>query len=1447
MKEAINTFTGGLDTNTIPKILDSSKYLYAENIEVAADGQLGSVSQMRGTKKSVGNLPTPINGSTYMCGGTYSKVKTDEGLQDGIVVFAYQTQGEIGQPLAGELTFSVYACVLETPSSDPSKDDVIEQFKDAYKDARYKKLLYRQSLGKYSDALYSTAFKAQVIATDFLESNIPVVYFTDRNTPLKKIPVDISSTTQAPYTTSEIIAAPTGMPSPPKVFVREYDSEDDSFPNGERVLCGTYFVSVRLFNSKTRNYTKWSLLNGPIAVSRKREYTSGSFVNEGKIGPSDKQLLLRLDASGLSSSELSSYDRVQYAVIEKTDGDGTPTGLAKITEPIEFDFNFGEEPTTISYSNSSYENIVDVNEITVDDAQVVACNSFTIKNGRVIQGGLKYADLEYKKKITVDEASYVEHRFGNKEGSLDFFNEENEVDQERRNGYFRDEVYRFGIVYHDEYGNWGPVQALDLSAGNSASADGCIDFKFPSMQKSPLIKTKSSIGMGRVSLGLKLKGIRNHPSWARGFAIVRAKRRKNIMFQTPMIATRWVSSPYASQVYPQSGFPTPNEDAQIGNVLGSMFPKDLSNLTPWDFVHESYDYNGTATQFAKRYMGTTLSPFQEDISYQSPTDANRRISSGAGAGRYIYQVFNPNNLYSFNNTTFEPYQYQNGDKIRARNTVYLKANFKNASTYSSPYLKVSDPESTSSFSWYQNPLHSYYYDGNNRDDYSEESISIFRSKLLPTSNKGIGLNNILEYQDIALGQEKVTLINPPSNLESASYGDHSGVQSTLEEGYRGNNQPSSLIVTENPWVDASLAFLNQSTFLLNGVSIPATARGSLIEEGVNTSSFDSVDAYTIGNLFPYSSAYQARGSVSRDGNVVHIANVERGLNDFRYGDSDSFHEFVFCGKSAYVGFNSKGGDKTLYDVTVFGGDCYVSKHTFKSQDTGFAPAGRYNDPLRTIALVGFSNENAESGTARLYGTSFLIPNLSIGGVGLEFNRAIPYKARPQTISVFLESEVDSTFYLTGEHTDYTKVSLDRRTNLCVPRPVGIGQSRTPFTYEYNLGYSLPNNFKIFVPKLKDVENVTDYPARLIFSDPVIYNSRDNGTGRFRVANTLDLNEVNGSISSINLLKDRLMVFQDRGISYVPTSSNVLEQTDTDTISIRTDEFLSTPIVLSVDNGCSHPRTIAGDGDGLYYMDKFNKTISYLKADGSITNISDTGLKNFFNQRLSDADIVDHEQVGAFDFINDRYIYLSGAGVDLELGSGYPTFGVVYSKDMGAWETFIYTGGVSDSRTYNGKSRISSVYTPSGLYFLADNSFYQYCITTTSSFCGVQGRPSIAFGLNPDVTDAKTFDVLNINANTKPLAVSVSEKLVNQEEFPNQIDGSVAAVMPSDDIYEREKSYRVPVKRISTGRVRGQIAYAKISLSPLLYVREDNQSSKTIDNRLGMVSAITMYRKSERAR
>lgn len=1400
MKETINTFVGGLNKDVDPKIIGSNQYIDAENITITSFGEAGSVNQMPGSLYI--NKIAPNSSNIQCVNVSYTKIKTNEGQKDGLVLFYFYVDS------GGNLNFLVLCGLL---TEDSSKfNDVVEEHKSTVRTLTNVRSLYLKNYGNYlssKEEFDNKYLKGNVFTQEFQELNSPVLYFNDQYSPLKKLICDISSENlpNLPYSDDEVIAVPSNITSPPKYNVVKDDVESKSgidISSFGACFSGAYFVSSRLVNSKLNKQTKWSLFNGPITISNDIH----AFVNGGRVGEvSNKKLVFFSDLSGMSQNEISSYDKVQFAVIEKIDGDGTPSGLAKITPLIDLkDPSQGLSGT--GYDNSNFESEVAISEIVVDDAQVVAFKDFIIKDNRIIKGGLTYADLSIDSEPVatfspVRREVYIA-------SNMSYFREElNSLSgtnfHKRRSGYFRNELYRFGVVYHDKYGNWAPVHWL-------------ADVKTPDISRAPIFNENGIPN----AINIAINGFTNHPSWATGFAIVRAKRKKDILFQTPLISSVYIASPYATENYPQNSRINPDPNAQIGNVLGTVVPKDLTTLYPKSYIHSNYFYS------TGLYPGVIPYYSQNDVQFFEPSadgriNQKRKVESPVSACKYIHNVFNSNNLYNFNSALFEPYTYSSGDKIEAVDVAYVVSRNKRFS--GSDYIAGTDPHASEYFAWVDTPRFRYAHQVSNSKYPYLDLISD---------------SSIIEYQDISYSQDRAVLTKSPGDLIASTYCNYEGIDSTLGEGRTPVNQKSSVIITQDPVSDPVYDFTTTYRPDIASESSIKFRFGGVA--GINNAPVSS-DIYQnpvpSGLRLPTETLSESINLVCRNGtlytqNAVLIVNIKKGLSDNRYGDPESKHEYVFCGEGAY----SKISDKNqVFNLEIGGGDCYLSLHTFKISDSSYAGAGAANDLRENGNQLGTQDAIDKYGNS--FRENFFASSLS--SADAEFNRPIPQRAKGQTISLFLESEIDAS---RGYPSEYSQIVKYREIN--VPVPSGSGQVRSAFNYEYNLGYSLPNNFKVFFPRDNDLKENNNFLSRLIFSDPVIYNSRDNGISRFRVGNITDLNEAGGVLSKLVTAGDRLIALQERNVTYIPVQSNIVEQSNANTISIRTDDFLGNPIVISSSSGCKHGKTVAKDSYGFYFMDFFNKNIMYYSSEG-LKNISD-GISGLLNSKLNNTKLIEHAQIGFYDFKEDKYIYLSPAGSSNEeypVSDGYVPFAASFSKRIDGWESTINLGGELIQGNIDVKvEKPQACYTPYGVYLVSKNNVYQHGISKLCRFMGIQVPPSISFSVNESITDSKVFDVLTINSDFKPFKIEVFEKSIFDKNL-FKVNGSSYAEMDELDIYEREDSFRCPIKRVvgNGDRIRGKLAIVKVTMTPFL----TNESGE--DQRIGMISAVTKYRSSAKAR
>jgi hypothetical protein len=152
------------------------------------------------------------------------------------------------------------------------------------------------------------------------------------------------------------------------------------------------------------------------------------------------------------TSEAQYYDAIQLYVIKNTDGLPIPSNIVYQTAPKK---DWYDNPDRIIYSNLGIvETTIPVENVVTEDAGIMCAKTQVIKDNRLFRGNIRYYDRTNDRGGSTIENAYTIKR------DADFKCGE---ESNRHKGYFRKEVYPFGVAYHDEYMNFGNVEPFDFS------------------------------------------------------------------------------------------------------------------------------------------------------------------------------------------------------------------------------------------------------------------------------------------------------------------------------------------------------------------------------------------------------------------------------------------------------------------------------------------------------------------------------------------------------------------------------------------------------------------------------------------------------------------------------------------------------------------------------------------------------------------------------------------------------------------------------------------------------------------------------------------------------------------------------------------------------------------------------------------------------------------------
>lgn len=894
-------------------------------------------------------------------------------------------------------------------------------------------------------------------------------------------------------------------------------------------------------------------------------------------------------------------------------------------------------------------------------------------------------------------------------------------------GYFRDEVYRFGIVYTDENGNKSPVSPLDL---NGIIVDNQItaplpDVKFPDRSVNPdyaLINTDGGIN----AMGLRLTGVKNHPSTASSFEIVRLPRKKNILFQTPIVPMFQLTGTGALSQYPATSYvpsgPTSivaeeNPNAQPMSAGITYVPKNL-------FWPELRQTEKTTT--------TVSSGYQLLTSYlKGEVKLTRKAT-------YDYaMIFPPQFMYG---NTEDPYVFVGNEKLNTVDYALLKCE---ASLYGTP--PTTSPSSTTGEYADTSIIGSFFAVGDAQYYYD----AVTGSKSIDTQFRNMP---VVDY-------EAFENYGAPASVAGVTVLDYESFQTSgVTLGYKPDISKCAVVKLQSPVEDLNstgggITFRNGTLNSISPGSYIFAASGPQYDTQVGNKYVVQYAGYT------NSSGPSGGSNIS----AVPIANMVLGLGDDRYGNLNSFGEYVSTGAKysfteAEIDQLRSGIDVTV-DIDVWGGDCIISYHSFKVTDSTYSVVNQ-----NKYYSVACSPQNNVLRWNRTY---------SFGG-NSTISMPVAVKNAAQFIQVLLESEYN------GGVRDID--TLATTTNVDVPRIQGDNESdaRTPLTYKYNTNLWRGNTQKVYFPKLEYSFEQDEFAARLVYSDVKIYNSDQAGFDIFRVGNIYDLEEIRYGITKLAVGFDQLYAIQEQGVTYIPTGSQQIEQTTGGELSVRSNEVIGRPVVIDTKRGSQHIKGVVETGGVIYIPDNQNKTIYVLAEQQlrAITKNNETIFREVFANKIPEKNVI-----GIYDPVKRQYWFVDNENDECH----------IYNEPMDIW--------VASHEFTNLKA---GAFTNDNLWLIGNNTINTMYTGPVGELFGITVVPRVTVVVNPDESLSKTFDDMMISASQR---LESMDMVVERE---TELGDQTIPTISLDDM-SIEGNYRIKVLRDSDdARARGLRAFVTIT-------------------------------------
>ncbi len=1283
----VNIFDGGMNTDADPKALENNQYVLAHNIDITGSGAFRSAS--------------PLQGSTYIN-------TIPESFTDVKVLRAFETDyliNDVVVPCATlfvifDTTYQIWACPIngiDTPIQIYEKADVDP---DEYE-----------------------AVDAKVYA----ENGITYLYFVDGvNAPGKIRCVLPLAALLTDTEISLLKRAPLGL----KIA-------DFTVAAGGDLVCGSYSPCIRYYNNDTGKVSAWTLPGLPIKVHLSPDDYTTAFHVSGRNISSQKQITFDIEFNNPTEKAL--YTHYQLGIIENIDTD-TPAQVMSVLPPVELPVG----DTTYIYKSNFKVNTTLIDEVTVEPAPIQTAKTLEIKDNRLFLGNITYKTLEYDNGIpqinpalgvpplninntvakvgpTLTEANwYTDDTLGSKWV-----------------GYFRDEVYRFAISYYDENYNFSPPQPLDLSLVTGNQISGSLtDMKFPSRHDSGYNLLNSD--HNPVALGLQLANINNHPSWACGFVILRAKRKENIIGQSPFIPATKIEPALAVYEFPTrpvlaTRIATNSYtfaideylDAQPAeNPVGITVPKNMLRSIPTDIVRYGLtEYNGLVTDIVK-------------------------FSPVASTDRWIF--FNPGSMFQSQTGTYlEPYTLKSGDKLVTVDAIKQRRSTRNYGETDLSSVTYGEYIATEmDHNFYSTQCTDYYSFNNGSTGWTPATRNISDYVFLDNNEKTAIFDSGERVEDY----ESIMETEVPDGV----------VPTALRKAYI-QLKEQHIDITWDSYLTTQTTGFNTTVSGPGGVRINGD-RLDFSWTGANPASSKYGDAIPLNGSILDNPIYQ----------YIEIANIERGLSDNRYGEEDAYHEYIYTGASYEFtdaqknSLRTGGNPKTnqTEGIAVYGGDCYISYVNYKVTDSSFAIS---NDYLQH----GGTGRTPNDAAARFKHGYYIIK----GPITLEASRPVPYQALSQTISCFIESKYNLDIQVrAGVH----QKGEIHNASVQIPYQVTYSKAETriPYNYVIQPELSFENTYKIWIPRLNSQIIRDKYRSRMVFSNQKIYQSDVEGFDVFNALAYYDLTESYGDLTKLILSGDKLFAVQESAILYVPVNAATMETADGASISIRSDVVVDKPQFVSNVFGSQSIQSVQLGTNGFYCIDQ-NKGKVLVTDGGAPAFVSDLGMKRFFENNLNS------------DAIADLYI-------DTRKNKTYIGFGdtanqlerYIFDNTAGKWVCRLLTDG-AEPNLFITAANVKDKFITFG--YASGYQFGQLCYTiwddtTTNTHLGEILQPQVTFIVNPNPGQPKVFN--NLVVDSQENLLSATCRTYRDSDFGNQ--STIALDLTLNHRYE--SNYKIAILR-----------------------------------------------------
>lgn len=568
--------------------------------------------------------------------------------------------------------------------------------------------------------------------------------------------------------------------------------------------------------------------------------------------------------------------------------------------------------------------------------------------------------------------------------------------------------------------------------------------------------------------------------------------------------------------------------------------------------------------------------------------------------------------------------------------------------------------------------------------------------------------------------------------------------------------------------------MNPNYPIFNMMSKPTV--GVRFEEDFKESLYNKI--YTISKLELINNPYTDDKSQSKD--LINIRN----RNSVQYGRLDNAY-YVPCFYQT---------DTTANNFEVFGGDIYITKYAFSNylnlRATYFNGVDEDNR-LTSPRINSAGDYELDEGIETRHLAYFFVESK----VNSDFrHRPYDFDNNVGGVDFFPNNTVLSDLY------DSAVVSNIKATP---DRLLGLLDVHPEFGNHvgYDLRYSIDNDAVQYIADTVEVDQVSNFHNRTIYSDVSIEGEGNDSYRNFLPLNYQDIPKETGPINDTFVNSNIMYHRTDRGIWRTFINEREALVSNISDVYVGNGGIFGLPAKQVSDYGGLSKWGSLQTPFGYFYIDEINKKV--IKFSDKIEHLSDNGMFSFFRDLNYDYIIDEHYQNRAFvdnpiNMIGYNFGY-DPDGKYLLLTSHQHDFTLSWSL-MGSYWLSRHTYKPQTYLSLNNK-----------FYCIVDNEVYIKDKDKLFSF-GNPYTSSITFISNPDPYYTKTFDNLILQASSSPSRVRYSTNGILQNQDSDYVTlSSYNANYKTGNFRFINRNIQFPVFRNSNDKSRMKNNYLETHL------------------------------------